>query len=167
MCTTTHLPCRIPQNASLQVSIDEWDALLSAVISKFEPTLGSRIAQSFVFSQSITCDCNFLLVLKCKLHSEKNKNFNYYHYFINKTEKYNNFFICTYRSQKNFFFLSLICDLTEQIFIHAKCPTSSSCETCMLTCFSFLSVMSCRGRTCLFLVSYTLIDTSFKSGNVF
>ena len=66
------------------------------------------------------------------------------------------FFYYTYRSQK-YFLLSfpVICDLTrrDRFFIHAKCLMLSLRECCRyrrLTCFSFLSLVSRRGKTCLF-----------------
>jgi len=105
--------------------------------SHFSSALGSRITQSFIsIVQRVTAIfCAEVMQANLK---KKTKKYIYYHYFISKMKNYNNFFMCTYRSQKNFFFLSLvICDLTrrDRFFIHVKWPTPLSCGSCMYSTY--------------------------------
>ena len=75
--TTTCIPCRVPSSVKLQVGIDdEWDALLVAVVPKFEPLfVRARQSDSAVIDLlAVHCvQLQFFIRIEVMQASEKTK----------------------------------------------------------------------------------------------
>ena len=93
---TTHLLCRVPFSVKRTLGVDdEWDALLVAVVPKFDPlfVLAQQSNSAIVDLLAVRCvRLQFLIRAEVMQASEKTKNYNSYLYFINKVGNYNNFF---------------------------------------------------------------------------
>jgi len=154
---------------------DKWDALLIAVISKFEPLV-------VLARQSDDAVVDLLTVYFVQLQffartevieAPVNNREIILHYFFFTVFFYWLFLLYFPVAEKLFVLFPsnflVICELTrrDRFLIH-KWPRLSLYESCRykrLTCFSFLLSVSRKGRACLFSMPYTF-DIMFNCSNL-